>query len=225
LTCSMTCLVIRKPHDPIPACLSERGSLYRILLSDARTTMEDLNAPARLHLARRMTAQGSVFSFLWTPSRRQLSLELNGDADKAARRFGEMLASNEQVTGRVASRGVKIECHPSSARQRGAFATVFYGIVQDEGEGSRLVGHFQIHPVGRLFVSAWILLSTLLALALLLAGALRATPESTAQDALPFLFPVLLPFLGLGLAHWLRRRGRPDEAAIRGWLDSLRNGH
>ena len=172
-----------------------------------------------------MTTQGSVFSFLWTPSRRRLALELSGDADKAARRFGEMLASNEQVTGRVASRGVKIECHPSRAKQRGTFATVFYGIIQDEGEGSRLVGHFQLHPVGRLFVAAWILLSTLLALALILAGALRATPESTAQDALPFLFPVLLPFLGLGLAHWLRRRGRPDEAAIRGWLDSLKNDY
>ncbi len=72
---------------------------------------------------------------------------------------------------------------------------------------------------------AWILLSTLLALALLVAGALRATQESTAGDALPFLLPVLLPFLGLGLAHWQRRRGRPDEAAIRGWLDSLKNGY
>ena len=143
--------------------------------------------------------------------------------DTAAQRLSESLNASKEVTGRVASRGVKIECHPSSARQRGAFATVFYGIVQDEGEGSRLVGHFQLHPVGRLFVSTWILLSTLLALALLLAGALQATPDSTAQDALPFLFPVLLPFLGLGLAHWLRRRGRPDEAAIRGWLDSLKN--
>ena len=192
---------------------------------DSGATTENVNAIASLRSNLRVTMQGSLFSFLWTPSRRQLSLELSGDADKAARRFGEMLASNEQVTGRVASRGVKIECHPSSARQRGAFATVFYGIVQDEGEGSRLVGHFQLHPVGRLFVSTWILLSTLLALALLLAGALRATPDSTAQDALPFLFPVLLPFLGLGLAHWLRRRGRPDEAAIRGWLDSLKNGN
>ena len=150
-------------------------------------------------------------------------LAFDEDYDNAARRLGELLHASIEVTGRVAGRGVKIERHPSQTSQRGAFATVFYGIVQEDGEGSRLVGHFQIHPVGRLFVSAWILLSTLLALALLLAGALRAMPESTAQDALPFLFPVLLPFLGLGLAHWLRRRGRPDEAAIRGWLDSLKN--
>ena len=194
-------------------------------MSRLGATTENFNAFASLRSNLRVTMQGSLFSFLWTPSRRRLALELSGDADKAAWRISETLASSEQVTGRVAGRGVKIECHPNSASQRGAFATVFYGIIQDEGEGSRLVGHFQIHPVGRLFVSAWILLSTLLALALLLAGALRATPESTAQDALPFLFPVLLPFLGLGLAHWLRRRGRPDEAAIRGWLDSLKNDY
>ena len=170
-----------------------------------------------------MTQQGSLFSFLWTPSRRRVILAFDELFDTATQRLSESLNASKEVTGRVASRGVKIERHPSQTSQRGAFATVFYGIVQEDGEGSRLVGHFQIHPVGRLFVAAWILLSTLLALALLLAGALRATPDSTAQDALPFLFPVLLPFLGLGLAHWLRRRGRPDEAAIRGWLDSLKN--
>ena len=172
-----------------------------------------------------MTRQESVFSFLWTPSRRRVILSLDGNADATALQLEDTLASSTEVTGRVGGRGVKIERHPSQTSQRGAFATVFYGIIQDEGEGSRLVGHFQIHPVGRLFVAAWILLSTLLALALILAGALRATPESTAQDALPFLFPVLLPFLGLGLAHLLRRRGRPDEAAIRGWLDSLKNDY
>ena len=64
----------------------------------------------------------------------------------------------------------------------------------------------------------------MLALALLVAGALRATPESTAQDALPFMLPVLLPFLGLGLARWQRRRGRADEAALRDWLIALENG-
>ena len=171
-----------------------------------------------------MTRQSSLFSLLWTPSRRQVKLALDENFDTAAQRLAELLKANGEVAGRVVGRGVKIERHPSLTRQRGAFATVFYGIIQDEGEGSRLEGHFQLHPVGRLFVAAWTVLSTLLALALLFAGALRAGQESSAQDALPFLLPVLLPFLGLGLAHWQRRRGRQDEAAIRGWLDNLRTG-
>ena len=151
-------------------------------------------------------------------------LALSGNADEAGRRIGETLASSADLSGRVVGRGVKIGLHPGRASQKGAFATIFYGIIQDEGQGSRLVGHFQLHPVGRLFVVAWVGLSTLLALALLAAGALRATPESTGGDALPFLAPVLLPLLGLALANWLRRRGRPDETAIRRWLDSLSDG-
>jgi hypothetical protein len=163
-----------------------------------------------------------LLSFLWTPSRRRVSLTLVGHANAAARRIEAALASSEEVTGRVVGRGVKIERHPRFARQRGAFIPVYYGLIKDDGEGCRLAGHFQLHPVGRLYIAAWIGLSTLLALALLVAGALRATPESTAQDALPFMLPVLLPFLGLGLARWQRRRGQADEAAIRDWLISLR---
>ena len=138
-----------------------------------------------------------------------------GESGRRWRRAGRFLAG-------VAGRGVKIERHPSLARQRGAFAPVFYGLLQEDGEECRLVGHFQLHPVGRLYIATWIGLSTLLALSLLVAGALRATADSTAQDALPFMLPTLLPFLGLGLAHWQRWRGRADEAAIRDWLGALR---
>ena len=158
---------------------------------------------------------------LWTPSRRRVSLTLGRDADEAAQRIVAALASSREVAGRVAGRGVKIERHPSMARQRGAFAPVFYGLLQDDGEDCRLAGHFQLHPVGRLYIAAWIVMSTLLALSLLVAGALRATADSTAQDALPFMLPTLLPFVGLGLARWQRQRGQADEAAMRDWLRAL----
>ena len=74
---------------------------------------------------------------------------------------------------------------------------------------------------GGLYIATWIVMSTLLALSLLVAGALRATADSTAQDALPFTLPALLPFLGLALARWQRWRGQADEAAMRDWLIAL----
>ena len=171
-----------------------------------------------------MSGRGSVFAVLWTPSGRRFTVALAGDAEAAGRRIKRRLASSGEVTGRVVGRGVKIQRHPSRARQRGAFAPVFYGLLQDDGAGCRLAGHFQLHPVGRLYIAAWVGLSTALALTLLAAGALRATAESAAQDALPFTLPALLPFLGLGLARWQRRRGRADEETIRNWLGALGDG-
>ncbi len=171
-----------------------------------------------------MMWRGSVFSFLWTPSRRWVSLPLDGNIDAAAQRIHEALDSSREVTGRVVGRGVKIERHPSRARQRGAFAAVFYGLLRDDGHNCRLTGHFQLHPVGRLFIGVWIGLSTILALAFLVAGFLRASPESSARDALPFILPVLLPFLGLWAAQWLQRRSQDDETAIRRWIEELRDG-
>lgn len=162
-----------------------------------------------------------VFSLLYKAGRRRVTLELRGEAHAASQLVADALAATEVVSGRVVGRGVKIVCHPSLAQRRGAFSPVFYGLLQDQGAGRRLSGHFQLHPVGRLFVAVWIGMSTLLALALLFAGALRATPESSAIDALPFLLPAGLPFLGLLLAYWLRRQGRADEAVIRQWLYTL----
>ena len=171
-----------------------------------------------------MNGMGTAFSFLWTPSRRRLIVQLRGDSREAGERLLATLAASGEVTGQVAGRGVKIERDPASARFRGVFAPVFYGLLADECDHCRLSGHFQLHPVGRLYIGAWILLSTLLALALLVAAGLRATPDSEAGDALPLLLPVLLPFLGLAFASWQRRRGRADEAAIRAWLSSLEIG-
>lgn len=153
-----------------------------------------------------------------------MTIALSGDAEEAAQSLQEALASSGEVTGRVAGRAVRVIRHPTRAIQKGAFAPVFYGLLHGEGTGCCLEGHIQLHPVGRLFVGVWIGMSTLLALALLAAGALRATPESTALDALPFLLPALLPLFGLALARWQRGRGKSDEEAIRGWLDSLEEG-
>lgn len=171
-----------------------------------------------------MTELRSVISFLWTPSRRHLSLSLDGDAEDAARRLENELSSSEEVRGRVAGRGVKIRRHPRKAAVKGIFSTYFYAIIQEDGANCRLVGHFQWHPVGRIYAAAWIVLSALIPLAFLVVGALRGTPESTARDALPFLFPVLLPLLLAGMLYIQRRRDLPDEEAIRRWLSGLKVG-
>lgn len=169
-----------------------------------------------------MNGSGTAFSFLWTPGRRRLTVQLQGNSLEAGERLQEALAASGEVAGRVAGRGVKIERNPASTQFRGVYAPVYYGLLADEGDHCRLSGHFQFHPVGRLYIGAWILLSTLLALALLVAAALRATPENAAGDALPLLLPVLLPFLGLAFASWQRRRGRADEEVLRAWVEAMR---
>lgn len=166
----------------------------------------------------------SLISFLWTPGRRRLSLSLEGDADAAARRLAEALRASEEVSGRVAGRGVKIRRLPKKSRVRGIFATYFYAVFQENGANCRLVGHFQWHPVGRIYAAAWMALSCLVPLAFLVAGALRASPESTAKDALPFVIPLVLPLLLTGMIYLQRRRDRPDEGAIRRWLVALKVG-
>lgn len=168
--------------------------------------------------------RSGFFALLWTPGPARLEIPLAEGADAAAQRLADSVASAEGFVGRVAGRGVKLECHPQAAHSRGTFAPVFYGVFQPGAEGSRLVGHFQLHPVARLYAAVWIGLSTLLALALLVAGALRATPESTAQEALPFVLIALLPFVGLGIVRWQSRRGRVDQQAIRAWLEEWAAG-
>ena len=164
----------------------------------------------------------SLISFLWTPGRRRLSLALEGDAEAAALRLAEALRESEEVTGRVAGVGVKIRRLPKKSRVKGIFATHFYGVLQENGANCRLVGHFQWHPVGRIYAAAWMALSGLVPLAFLVAGALRASPESTAKDALPFVIPLALPLLLTGMIYLQRRRDVPDEKAIRRWLAALK---
>ncbi len=168
-----------------------------------------------------MNGPGKAFAFLWAPGRRRFTLPLNGNSEAAGLLIREELAASGEVDGRVAGTGVKIERHPRRAHLKGAFAPVFYGLLVDEGDHCRLSGHVQLRPVGRLFIGAWIVMSTLLALALLVAAAVRATPQSAVADLLPLLLPVLLPFLGLAFASWQRKRGRSDEQVLHSWLESL----
>ena len=140
------------------------------------------------------------------------------------RRLEDELSSSEEFSGRVAQRAVKIRRLPRKSAVKGIFATYFYAVIQEDGENCRLVGHFQWHPIGRIYAAAWMVLSAVIPLAFLVAGALRGTPESTARDALPYLIPVLLPFLLTGMLYIQRRRDVPDEEAIRRWLTGLSVG-
>ena len=171
-----------------------------------------------------MTELKSLISFLWTPSRRRLSLALEGNAEAAALRLAEALRASEEVSGRVAGRGVKIRRLPAKSRVKGIFATYFYAVLQEKGANCRLVGHFQWHPVGRIYAAAWMALSSIVPLAFLVAGALRGTAESTAKDALPYVIPLVLPLLLTGMIYLQRRRDLPDERAIRLWLIALKVG-
>ena len=165
--------------------------------------------------------RGNVFSLLWTPSRRRglIGVGWRHRGGRAANRGGAGVEPGGCWQGGGEGREDRAPSEHGAAE--GSVAPVFYGLLQDDGEDCRLAGHFQLHPVGRLYIAAWIVMSTLLALSLLVAGALRATADSTAQDALPFMLPTLLPFVGLGLARWQRRRGQADEAAMRDWLKAL----
>ena len=166
----------------------------------------------------------SVVSFLWTPSRRRVSLSLDGSAEAALRSLEDELNSSDEVSGRVAGRALQIRRQPTKSAVKGIFSTYFYAVVREDGENCRIVGHFQWHPVGRMYAAAWMVLSALIPLAFLGVGALRGSPESTARDALPYLVPVLLPLLLIVLLYVQRRRDLPDEQAIRRWLAGLKVG-
>lgn len=112
---------------------------------------------------------------------------------------------------------------PEKSQAKGIFSLYFYGVLQESDGDCRLVGHFQWHPVGRIYALAWMGLTALISLSVLVVGALRGSPDSTAQDALPFVIPSLLPLILFGLLHLQRRRDRDDEKAIRRWLEAL--GH
>lgn len=160
--------------------------------------------------------------FLWRPSPNQVDLASSAPPEQVLSQLQNALAASEEFAGRVRGNGVQIVRRRAFARVQGGFSPVFYGAVlaadKEEAASSRLTGHFQLHPVTRLFMLVWLGLGAVLALVFLVLGLLRATPESTAIDALPFAAPVLIPVLGAIVLLWQQHRGREDEEAVRRWL-------
>lgn len=159
----------------------------------------------------------SIPAILWTPSRNRVAIDSPLAADVALSRL--QAAFGDEFRGRVENDGVKVWRSRAYAASRGSFAPLFYGVVTPSTTGSRLAGHFQMHPMTRLYTAAWIGLSSLLALIFLVASALRATPDASAADALPVLVIALLPLAGLLLVRFQQQKGWADEQAVREWLE------
>ncbi len=160
--------------------------------------------------------ESTLPGLLWRPSQNQLEIQSPLAAEAALARI--QASFSDEFRGRVEGTGVKVWRSRTYATSQGSFAPLFYGVITPTAAGSRLAGHFQMHPVTRLYTAAWIGLSTLLALVFLVAAVLRATPESTGADALPVLLVALLPLAGLLLVRAQQRKGRADEEAMRNWI-------
>jgi hypothetical protein len=159
--------------------------------------------------------------YLWSSSPNIISLTVSDPPEVVALRISRALEGNDEFLGKVVNHGFKIWRSRSYAQSRNTFAPILYGVVRAEGEGSHIDGHFQINPVMRLFLLVWFLGTTVIAAIFLIAAALRATPESTALDALPFLLPALLPMIGWIILRWQQQRGRADEERIRQWMEEV----
>jgi len=161
--------------------------------------------------------ENSLPALLWTPSPNRATFDSPLPVDAALARL--QAGFGDEFRGRVEGNGVKLWRARDFSASRGTFAPLFYGVVTPSPTGSQLSGHFQMHPMTRLYTAAWIGLSGLLALVFLVAAAQRATPDSTATDALPVLLVALLPLAGLLLVRFQQAKGRADEAAVREWIE------
>ncbi|GEM_PF-1432844 len=160
---------------------------------------------------------------LWRPSDSRVVLHTELSPQRLLARLQSALSDEApEITGRIQGTAIQLWRRASRSHSRGTFAPVFYGAVEPTPDGgSRLVGHFQLHPVTRLYILVWTTASVLLALGFLGVGILRASPEQDALDALPFVWPALLPLAGLAVVRWQQRRGRADEEAVRTWLGTI----
>lgn len=161
----------------------------------------------------------SLPALLWTPSPNRATFDSPLSADAALARL--QASFSDEFRGKVEGNGVKVWRTRDFSASRGTFAPLFYGVVTPSATGSQLSGHFQMHPMTRLYTAAWIGLSSLLALVFLVAAFQRATTESNPGDALPVLLVALLPLVGLLLVRMQQAKGRADEAALRGWINEV----
>lgn len=159
---------------------------------------------------------------LWMPSPNRVTIDSPLSPTAALSRL--QAGFDNEFRGKVEGNGVKVWRARDFSTSRGTFAPLFYGVVTPSATGSRLSGHFQMHPVTRLYTAAWIGLSALLALVFLIAAAQRATPDATAADALPVLLVALLPLAGLLLVRLQQRKGRADEERIKKWVEEVFEG-
>lgn len=161
--------------------------------------------------------ENSLPALLWIPSPNRATFDSPLSPEAALARL--QAGFGDEFRGRVEGNGVKVWRARDFSASRGTFAPLFYGVVTPSAAGSQLSGHFQMHPMTRLYTAAWIGLSGLLALVFLVAAAQRATPDSTAADALPVLLVALLPLAGLLLVRFQQAKGWADEAAAREWIE------
>lgn len=161
----------------------------------------------------------SLPAILWMPSPNRAIFDSPLSPEEALSRL--QAGFDDEFRGKVEGNGVKIWRSRGYAASRGTFAPLLYGVVIPTETGSRLAGHLQMHPMTRLYTAVWIGLSGLLALVFLVAAAQRATPDSTAVDALPVLLVALLPLAGLLLVRVQQAKGRADEEAIRNWIGEV----
>ncbi len=163
----------------------------------------------------------SLTRLLWTPSHNRLVIPSALAPDTALGRLTAALAENGEFLGKVNQRAFKLWRARRYAHSRNTFAPILYGVIVPDEGGSLMIGHFQLNPVMRLFLIVWFVVTSLLALGLIITGFLNATADATARDALPFLLPALLPLLGWLLLRWQQGRGRADERAMRAWVENI----
>ncbi|MBI1296868.1 hypothetical protein GC175_18090 [bacterium] len=163
----------------------------------------------------------SLPRLLWRPSRNTFEFSVQQPTARVSARLSRSLSASPEMQGKVHNLGFKIWRKRDYAQNKGTFAPILYGVIVPEGKGSRLVAHFQLNPVMRLFLIVWFGGSAIIALLFLFTAIQQATPESQVIDALPFLIPSILPLLGWLILMVQQRRGREDERMIRSWIEDV----